>query len=120
MSKPSYHLPAPVPDLLGREIRRLREARELALREVAAATGMDLAHLHKIEQGQRLPTAEQCAALARFFGQPAADWEAHRIAAKFWKDHADNPAVTKAVLMIQETAPAYVVNKSVNKRGKTS
>lgn len=109
-----------MPDRIGSELRRLREGHCLTLREVADATGMDLAHLHKIEQSRRLPTAEQCAALAGFFGQPVANWEARRIAARFWKDHAENPAAAEAVLMIQETAPDYVVNKPGNRRGKSS
>jgi len=120
MSKTTDHHPPAVPDRIGSELRGMRDSRGLSLRQVAEATGMDTAHLHKIEQCRRLPTAEQCAALARYFGQPAGEWEARRIAARFWRDHADNPAARQAVLIIQETAPPYGVNKSVNKRGKTS
>ena len=120
MSKTVYGKPAPSPARLGEWLRRLRERRELPLREVAEAAGMDLAHLQKIETGERVPTEEQSAALAEFFGIAQQDMAARRIAERFWRDHADNPAVGQAVMMIQETAPAYVVNKSVNKRGKTS
>jgi transcriptional regulator with XRE-family HTH domain len=40
------------------------QEKNLALREVAAAAGMDQAHLSKAELGQRLPTEEQVKALA--------------------------------------------------------
>ena len=103
---------------LGPFLRGLREKRGVAQWKVGAAAGMDSTLLSKIELGDRLPTQEQAALLARFFGVPAPEVEARRIAAKFWQEHAENPAVGEAVQQIQETAPAYVVNKSVNRRGK--
>jgi transcriptional regulator with XRE-family HTH domain len=84
----------------GRFLRRLREQRALPLRAVAAATGMDQAHLSKAELGQRLPTAAQTAALARFFQHDPVEWEARRIAQKFRQDHSDNPAAARAVLLL--------------------
>lgn len=81
---------------------------------------MDSASLSKIELGERLPTQEQTALLATFFGVPASDMEGRRIVAKFWLENADNPAVAEAVQKIQDTAPEYIVNKSVNKAGKNS
>ena len=120
MSKPSYRQTATPPIELGDELRRLREDRGLALREIAHATGIDLATVNKLEQGVRLPTQGQCAELARYFGESEAAWEARRLAALFWRNHAGNPAALKAVEILQETAPAYIVNKSENKRGKAS
>ncbi|MCI0535747.1 MAG: helix-turn-helix domain-containing protein [Verrucomicrobiales bacterium] len=120
MSKTLYSKPAPPPVRLGEWLRQLREQRALPLREVAAAAGMDLAHLHKIETGQRVPTEDQAMALGRFFRISKQEMAARRIAERFWREHADDPAVRQAVTMIQETAPAYVVNKSVNKLGKAS
>src|SRR5438876_747763 len=54
MSKTHYREKAPRPVRLGDWLRELREGIGLPLRAVAEATDMDLAHLHKIEQGQRL------------------------------------------------------------------
>jgi hypothetical protein len=81
---------------------------------------MDSTLLSKIELGDRLPTQEQARLLAHFFDVPIGEIEGRRITAKFWQEHGDNPAVADAVQRIQETAPAYVVNKSVNKRRRGS
>ena len=67
MSKVRYSASVPTLARLGVWLRQLREERELPLRAVAEEADMDLAHLHKIEQGQRLPTEEQMTRLARFF-----------------------------------------------------
>jgi transcriptional regulator with XRE-family HTH domain len=90
---------------LGGHLRRLREARGVPLRVVAAAVGMDQAHLSKGELGQRIPTAEQTAALARYFQQDPVELEARRIAAKFRQAHAQNPAAAKAVMILQGGVP---------------
>jgi len=50
---------------------------------VAAAAGMDVAHLSKIELGQRTPTEEQALKLAKFFGVPAKEMLARWIAERF-------------------------------------
>jgi transcriptional regulator with XRE-family HTH domain len=92
--------PTPPSASFGGFLRRLREQRALPLRAVAAATGMDQAHLSKAELGQRLPTAAQTEALARFFRQDPVEWEARRIAQKFRQDHSDNPAAARAVLLL--------------------
>jgi transcriptional regulator with XRE-family HTH domain len=105
---------------LGPYLRHLREARDLALWQVAAAAEMDSTLLSKIERGHRFPTPEQAALLARFFNVPIGEMEGRRIMSKFWRDHGNNPAVAEAVQKIQETAPAYIVSKSVNKRGRTT
>ncbi len=63
MSKVRYSDSPPAPHL-GEWLRELREQRDLPLRAVADAADMDLAHLHKIEVGQRLPTEEQTIRLA--------------------------------------------------------
>ncbi|MES1166603.1 MAG: helix-turn-helix transcriptional regulator [Pseudomonadota bacterium] len=94
---------------LGGSLRRLREQRALPLRAVAAATGMDQAHLSKAELGQRLPTAAQTGALARFFQQDPVEWEARRIAQKFRQEHSDNPAAARAVLLLHTGGDAEAV-----------
>jgi len=107
------------PAELGRYLRSLREGRGDPQWRVAAAAQMDSASLSKIELGERLPTQEQAALLAAFFEVPASDMEGRRIVAKFWLENGDNPAVAEAVQRINDTAPAYVVNKPVNKPEKT-
>ena len=100
---------------LGLFLRGLRERRGLPLWQVSAAAEMDSTLLSKIELGHRLPTSEQANLLARFFRVPVREIEGRRITAKFWLENGNNPSVGAAVEKIRETAPAYVVNKSVNK-----
>jgi transcriptional regulator with XRE-family HTH domain len=91
----------------GEWLRGLREAKELPLRVVAAAAEMDQAHLSKVELGQRLLTAEQAAAIAKFFHLDATEIEARRIVEKFRLEHADNPAAEQAIHMLHEDPAAY-------------
>jgi transcriptional regulator with XRE-family HTH domain len=102
MSKVSYTAPAPVGLRLGEWLRQLRENRELPLRKVAEAAEMDLAHLHKIEQGQRLPTEEQMTRLARFFHLDQTDAQARRIAEEFRRYYAGNPAAPQALQILND------------------
>jgi transcriptional regulator with XRE-family HTH domain len=111
MSKTVYGKAAPRTVRLGEWLRQLREQRELPLREVADAAGMDLAHLHKIEQGQRVPTEEQAAHLAKFFKLDETETQARRIAEKFRQEFGDNPAAADAIGILAEEAGVYRVNK---------
>ena len=95
----------------GAWLRGLREAKELPLRVVAAAAEMDQAHLSKVELGQRLLTAEQAAAIAKFFNLDPNEIEARRIVEKFRLEYADNPAAEQAIQMLHEDAAAYGVKK---------
>lgn len=88
----------------GEWLRQLRERSDLPLREVAAAAHMDQAHLSKAELGQRVLTAEQAAAIAKFFKVDDTEMEARRIAAKFQMEHADNPAAAQALEMLHDAA----------------
>ena len=107
MSKAQYGTEAPEPVRLGRWLRGLREQRGLPLRAVADATDMDLAHLHKIEQGQRLPTEEQTSRLAGFFKLDETETQARRIADKFRQEFGDNPAAADAIGILAEEAGVY-------------
>jgi len=91
----------------GEWLRVMREDRKLPLRAVAAEAEMDQAHLSKAELSQRLLTAEQAAAIARFFKINLTEMEARRIAEKFRMEHADNPAASQAVQLLHETPPPY-------------
>lgn len=102
--------PAP-PQRFGEWLRGLREAKELPLRAVAAAAQMDQAHLSKVELGQRLLTAGQAAAIAKFFALDANDIEARRIVEKFRLEHADNPAAEQAINMLHEDPAIYGAKK---------
>jgi transcriptional regulator with XRE-family HTH domain len=95
----------------GEWLRTLRESKELPLRVVAAAAEMDQAHLSKVELGQRLLTAEQAAAIAKFFELDANEVEARRIVEKFRLEHADNPAAVQAIHMLHEDPAAYGVKR---------
>jgi HTH-type transcriptional regulator, competence development regulator len=90
---------------LGEWLRQLRQAKDLALREVAAAAEMDQAHLSKAELGQRLPTTDQCAKLAKFFKVDATLMEAKRVAEKCMADIAASPAGQHALNILREVPP---------------
>ena len=81
------------------------------MRVVAAAAEMDQAHLSKVELGQRLLTAEQAAAIAKFFKIDAKQTEARRIVEKFRIEHANNPAAGEAINMLHEDPAAYGTRK---------
>lgn len=73
---------------------------------------MDSALLSKIELGLRLPTADQTAALARFFGVDLNELESMRMAEKFLGDNGHNPAaVALAAARIRESAGEYPVKR---------
>lgn len=79
--------------------------------EVAHAARMDSALLSKIEHGHRLPTPEQTAAFAKFFGVDSIVWEALRMAEKFVNEHSHNPAAAALALThLQENAATNFVN----------
>lgn len=96
-------------------MRDLRAQRGLTLREVAAAVGMDQAHLSKAELGQRLPTPAQVDALARFFRQDRMEFEAHCIAEKFRRRHAGSAAALHAIRLLhgeQARGETFAANAS--------
>lgn len=107
MSKTRYGDKAPRPVRLGSWLRELREGQGLPLRAVAEVTDMDLAHLHKIEQGQRLPTEEQTSRLAKFFKLDETETQAQRIAERFRQEFAEHPAAKEAVSILAEEAGVY-------------
>jgi len=107
------------PPRFGEWLRRLRVEKDVPLRTVAAAADMDQAHLSKIELGQRVPTEEQTARLARFFGLDETETQARRIAEKFHQEFQDNPkAVREAICILAESAGVY--NAKAGKAGKGS
>jgi|ERR1022692_2445431 transcriptional regulator with XRE-family HTH domain len=93
----------------GEWIRALRQGKELALREVAAAVAMDQAHLSKAELGQRLPTEEQVKALAIFFKVRPEEMEARRLAEKLIRELEESPAGAAALNILREDPPHFTV-----------
>jgi transcriptional regulator with XRE-family HTH domain len=95
---------------LGTLLRHLRVERQLQLWKVGHAAGMDSALLSKIELGQRLPTKEQTAALAKFFAVDLNELEGMRMAERFRADNSHNPAAAAlAAARIHESAGEYRV-----------
>lgn len=68
---------------------------------------MDQAHLSKVELGQRLLTAGQASAIAKFFRIDKNETEARLIAERFRLEHANNPAAMQAINMLHEEPPIY-------------
>jgi hypothetical protein len=96
---------------LGQNLRRLREERGAPGWKAAAAAGMDAAVLSKIENGIRLPTDEQFAALVKFYGVPRATLEGQLVAERMLKSFGRSPAFTDAVAIVQEMGCEYGVKK---------
>lgn len=97
---------------LGQMLRDLRNRKGVPMWKAAAGANMDSSLLCKIERGNRLPTPEQAAALARYFGVPAEQIEGALMAEKFLKEAAMNPeAAAHAVARIAESGGEYRVSK---------
>ncbi len=99
-------------------LRTFRDALGLPLRAVAEATDMDLAHLHKIEQGHRLPTEDQTRRLAEFFKLDETETQARRIAEKFRQEFAENPAAKEAISILAEETGAYAAGAKTGKAAR--
>jgi transcriptional regulator with XRE-family HTH domain len=117
MSKATYASRPAAQSPFGEWLRQLRTERGLPLRVVAEAAEMDLAHLQKIELGQRLPTEEQTLLLVRFFDLDERATQARRIAERFRQEFADHPAAADAIQILAETAGVY---STVKRNGRNS
>ena len=114
------HTAAPQ-ETLGEQLRRLREKADLPGWKVAGAAEMDSTKLSKIENGKRLPTAAQLAALAKFFKMPVEPLEARRLAEEMMKWYGGHPEFEAAAAIVREEAGEYRVKKrsaAVNKPAK--
>jgi len=100
-------------------LRALRENKGAIQRAVATAADMDSSHLGKVERGERLPTAEQATAIARFFGTDEVDMRIRLMAAKLLEQCDGDAALAHATAgFVQEAAAPYLVSNLVNKRPK--
>lgn len=98
---------ATVTQPLGEQLRLLRGKADVPGWKAAGAAEMDSTLLSKIENGKRLPTQEQLAALAKFFKVPFEPLEARRLAEEMRKWHGDNPAFAAASAILREEAGEY-------------
>jgi transcriptional regulator with XRE-family HTH domain len=106
---------------LGEQLRSLREQAAVPGWEAAAAARMDSTLLSKIENGKRLPTQEQLAALAKFFKVPFEPLEARRLAEDMKRWYGDHPNFAEATAILHEDAREYRANNlspAVSKRPK--
>ena len=104
------------PPNFGAWLRQLRESKGAIQRSVAAAADMDSSHLGKVERGDRLPTAEQAGAIARFLGVDETEVRIRFVAAKLLQQCDGDPSLASAAAgFVQEQAAPYLVNKPANK-----
>lgn len=95
----------------GEWLRFVREARSLALRDVASRTGLDFTLLSRFETGERLPTEKQADSLAEFFRADPEQAHALRIAAQFRRKFAGHPAAREAIARLAEEEGIYQSKK---------
>ena len=108
--------PNATPAGFGAWLRACREEKGELLRTLAAAADLDQSHLDKYERGDRLPSPDHAAAIARALGIDADDMRARLAAVHLWKACGGDAAVVAAAAgFAQEHAGAYLVNKSANK-----
>ena len=101
-------------DSLGETIRKLREAKGLPLRTVAAFLDIDQAILSKIERGQRNANREQVVKLAEFFKVKENDLLVSWLSDKLVYEVADEDVALKALQVAEEK----VVYKAGNQTDK--
>ena len=84
----------------GNYIRKLREEKQLLLREVASQMNIDTALLSKIERGTRMARKEQVEDLAKALNKSESDllkfWMADKIV-KMIKDESNSTEILKKV-----------------------
>lgn len=95
----------------GENIRKLREAKELPLRTVAAFLDIDQAILSKIERGQRKPTREQVVKLAAYFKVKENDLLVSWLSDKLVYEVEDEDMALKALQVAEERVKYITKNK---------
>ena len=106
---------------LAERLRLLREKAGVPGWKAAAAAEMDSTKLSKIENGRRLPTQDQLAALAKFFNVPAEPLETRRLAEEMMKSYGAHPGFDAATAIVREEAGEYLAKKvstAVSNRAK--
>jgi predicted nucleotidyltransferase len=101
-------------DNLGNTIRKLREAKELPLRIVAAYLDIDQAILSKIERGQRKISRNQVVKLAQYFQVKEEDLLVVWLSDKLVYEVEDEELALKA-LQLAENQIAYIAFKKIDR-----
>jgi len=100
----------------GAWLRKLREGKGLAQRQIAGKADMDSSHYGKIETGKRLPTEAQASAIADILGVAEDDFLARLHAARVLDRCDGNPSLAaKTAALLQEAAGPYFVNNPASK-----
>lgn len=98
-------------DSFGNKIRKLREDRNLPLREVAGFLIIDQAILSKIERGQRKPARELVVKIAGYFDVPANELLIAWLSDKIVYAVEDEEIALEALHLAEEKMTRYIKNK---------
>ena len=93
-------------ETLGDIIRVEREKRGLLLRQVGAALDVDQALISKYERGERIPTKEQVARLAKYYKFDLNDLMAAWLADKILNELQNEKMALRAVKLVEEKLKA--------------
>lgn len=91
----------------GDTIRSLRLNRQLPLRVVATAIGIDSTLLSRLELGERFPTDEQLRRFADYFALPAKELAAQALADRIIATYGADDVTARAVTMVRERLSEY-------------
>lgn len=101
-------------DLLGETIRKLREQKQVPLRQVAGILEIDQAILSKVERGQRKPTREQVVKLAAYFETDVNDLLVRWLSDKLVYKVEDEEVALRALQLAEEKVH-YLSKPSISK-----
>ena len=105
------------PPIFGVWLRNQRAAKGAMQRNLAAVADMDSSHLGKVERGERLPTAEQATAIARFLDVDEMEMRARLAAARLLLECDGDPSLANAAAgFVQEHAAPYLPSRHSSKR----
>ena len=96
---------------LGTLLRECRHKRNLLLREVAAAIGIDQAILSKYETDKRLPTKEQVALLSKFYEDTTRVITIAYLSDKMAEELKDEDLAFKVMQVAEEKIKYKKINK---------
>ena len=96
-----------MPSTIGKVLRQHRTTQGLSMRKAAALADLDQAVLSRIENGHRLPTDAQLAALAPVYGQDLDRLHALTAYSEFKEKHGSAPYYAECVNLLHEDAAAY-------------
>ena len=98
----------------GETIRKLREEKELPLREVAVAMSIDTSMLGKIEKNSRKPTKQLIEKIAKFFNVSDKDLMIAFLSDKVAYQVMNEEDFASEVLKVAEKKVKYLKNKKTS------